>query len=70
MGAYSSAAELRRSKGYTITEVQGVKVAFVAFTKGLGGRGMPAGNEDLVNLLYTDYSTEYKEIDRDRITGF
>jgi poly-gamma-glutamate synthesis protein (capsule biosynthesis protein) len=28
---------------------------------------MPAGNEDLVNLLYTDYSTEYKEIDRDRI---
>ena len=67
VGAYSSASELRSSKGYTITEVQGIKVAFVAFTKGLGGRGMPAGNEDLVNLLYTDYSTEYKEIDRDRI---
>ena len=29
-------------------------IAFVAFTKGLGGRGMPAGNENLVNLLYTD----------------
>ncbi len=68
VGAYASASELRTSKGYTITEIQGVKVAFVAFTKGLGGRGMPAGNEDLVNLLYTDYSTEYKEIDRDRIT--
>ena len=67
VGAYASASELRSSKGYTITEVQGIKVAFVAFTKGLGGRGMPAGNEDLVNLLYTDYSTEYKEIDRDRI---
>ena len=67
LGAYATASELRTSKGYTITEVQGVKVAFVAFTKGLGGRGMPAGNEDLVNLLYTDYSTEYKEIDRDRI---
>ena len=69
VGAYATASELRTSKGYTITEVQGVKVAFVAFTKGLGGRGMPAGNEDLVNLLYTDYSTEYKEIDRDRITS-
>jgi len=67
LGAYATASELRTSKGYTITEVQGVKVAFVAFTKGLGGRGMPAGNEDLVNLLYTDYSTEYKEIDRNRI---
>ena len=67
VGAYASASELRTSKGYTITEIQGIKVAFVAFTKGLGGRGMPAGNEDLVNLLYTDYATEYKEIDRERI---
>ncbi len=68
LGAYATAAELRNSKGYTITEVQGIKIAFVAFTKGLGGRGMPAGNEDLVNLLYTDYSTEYKEIDKERIS--
>ena len=68
LGAYSSASELRTSKGYTMTDVQGIKVAFVAFTKGLGGRGMPAGNENLVNLLYKDYATEYKEIDRDRIT--
>ena len=67
VGAYANASELRTSKGYTITDIQGIKVAFVAFTKGLGGRGMPAGNEDLVNLLYKDYSTEYKEIDRDRI---
>lgn len=67
LGAYATASELRSSKGYTITDVQGVKVAFVAFTKGLGGRGMPAGNENLVNLLYTDYATEYKEIDRNRI---
>ena len=69
LGAYATASELRNSKGYTITEVQGVKIAFVAFTKGLGGRGMPAGNEDLVNLLYKDYSTEYKEIDKDRISA-
>ena len=67
LGAYASAAEFRTSKGYTITEVQGIKVAFVAFTKGLGGRGMPAGNEDLVNLLYTDYATTYQEIDKERI---
>lgn len=63
LGAYATASEVRSSKGYTITEVHGVKVAFVAFTKGLGGRGMPAGNENLVNLLYTDYATEYQKVD-------
>lgn len=67
LGAYSSSAEYRSSKGYTIVEVNGIRIAFVAFTKGLGGRGMPAGNEDLVNLLYTDYSTTYQEVDKDRI---
>ena len=67
LGAYATASELRTSKGYTITEVQGVKVAFVAFTKGLGGRGMPAGNENLVNLLYEDYASEYKKVDKEGI---
>lgn len=68
LGAYASAQEYRNSKGYTITEVNGVKVAFVAFTKGMNGRGMPAGNENLVNLLYTDYATEYLTVDKEGIT--
>ena len=67
LGAYSSDAEFNRSKGYTITEVQGVRVAFVAFTKGMSGRGLPAGNENLVNLLYEDYATEYKKVDKEGI---
>ncbi len=67
LGAYANESELRNGKGYTMTEVNGVKVAFVAFTKGLGGRGMPAGNEQLVNLLYTDYSTTYQAEDEERI---
>ncbi len=69
LGAYANESELRSGKGYTMTDVHGVRVAFVAFTKGLGGRGMPAGNEQLVNLLYTDYATNYQEIDRERITS-
>lgn len=67
LGAYASSAEFNRTGGYTICDIQGVKVAFVAFTKGVGGMGMPAGNEDCVNLLYTDYATTYEEIDRDGI---
>ena len=45
MGSYASTAEFEQSKGYTMCEVQGIKVAFVAFTKGFGGMGLPAGNE-------------------------
>ena len=69
VGAFASESEFRESKGYTITEAQGVKVAFVAFTKGLGGRGLPAGNDDLVNILYEDYASTYDKIDRTRITS-
>lgn len=69
VGAFASESEFQQSKGYTITEAQGVKVAFVAFTKGLGGRGLPAGNGNLVNILYEDYASTYDKIDRTRITS-
>ena len=68
LGAYSSPSEFKRSKGYTICDIQGLKVAFVAFTKGVGGMGMPAGNEDCVNLLYQDYDSTYKKVDTEGIT--
>ncbi len=68
VGAYSSSAEFKRSKGYTICEVQGIRIAVVAFTKGVGGRGLPDGSEDCVNLLYTDYESTYRKVNTDGIT--
>ena len=62
LGSYASSSEFQQSKGYTMCEIQGIRVAFVAFTKGVGGKGMPAGNEDCVNLLYLDYDSEYRKI--------
>ena len=67
LGSFATPAEFQKTKGYTICNVDGVKVAFVAFTKGVGGMGMPSGNEDCVNLLYTDYATTYDNIDREGI---
>ena len=69
IGSYTTEAEFKASKGYTMTEVQGIRIAWVAFTKGLGGRGMPAGSENLVNLLYEDYHDTYQTPDEARITG-
>lgn len=67
VGAFATEEEFNRSKGYTICQVGDVKIALVAFTKGLGGRGLPAGSEKCVNLLYTDYYTNYSKIDTDSI---
>lgn len=67
VGTYATPREYESSKGYTICNVQGIKVAVVAFTKGVGSRGMPTGNEDCVNLLYTDYATTYKQVDTQKI---
>ena len=67
VGAFATPSEFQRSKGYTICDVQGVKVAVVAFTKGMGGLGLPAGSENCVNKLYVDYDSEYRKIDYDGI---
>ena len=69
LGAYTSSEEFDRTKGYTIVTVNDVKIAFVAFTKGVGGLGMPAGSEKCVNILYTDYFTNYNTIDKERINS-
>ena len=68
LGSYSTPQEFAKNKGYLIADVQGIKVAMVAFTKGVGGMGMPAGNEECVNLLYEDYDDLYKKINKDGIT--
>jgi len=68
LGAFADPEEFQRTKGYTIVNVQGIRIALVAFTKGVGGLSLPAGSEDCVNMLYTDYATTYKEIDKSGIT--
>ena len=69
LGSYATPAEFEQAKGYTICDVQGVKVAFVAFTKGFLGMGLPTGNENCVNLLYEDYATNYDLVDKTRINS-
>ena len=68
LGSYANDEEFERYGGYTIREIQGIRVAFVAFTKGMDGRGLPAGSENCVNLLYTDYASTYQKVDESRIT--
>ena len=68
LGVYPNSQEAAQQKGYTIRTVQGVKIAFVAFTKGMDGMALPAGNEGCVNLLYEDYSTDYQKVNTEGIS--
>jgi len=63
LGVYANERAFKASKGYTIKEVDGVKIAFVAFTKGMDGMTLPQGSEHCVNVLYTDYDSTYQKID-------
>jgi len=69
LGAFTSQEEYERMQGFTIKQIGDVRVAFVAFTKGLGGLSLPSGSENRVNLLYEDYATSYQKIDEEGITA-
>ena len=69
LGAYANEAEFKESQGFTIKEVDGVRLAFVAFTKGMDNLGLPAGSENCVNVLYKDYATTYQNVAEDKINS-
>ena len=67
VGAYANRKQLQRNKGFTICNVNGIRVAFVAFTKGMGGYSIPQENAGCVNVLYTDYNDNYQTVDKEGI---
>ena len=68
LGAYESNSDANRQQGFVLREIGGVRVALVAFTKGMDGMGLPTGSEKCVNLLYTDYTSTYQKINTEGIT--
>ena len=67
LGVYQDQAAFRSGKGFNLYNVEGIEIAVVAFTKGMDGMALPAGSENCVNLLYTDYESTYQNIDREGI---
>ena len=61
--------EDRAENGVLIREVNGLRIAFLAFTKGMNNMRLPDGAEYCVNLLYTDYDTNYTRIAQSAITA-
>ena len=68
VGTFADGDAFDRSGGYTMVEVRGIRIAIVAFTKGMDNMGLPSGSEDCVNVLYTDYTEGYTKVDTNGIT--
>jgi poly-gamma-glutamate synthesis protein (capsule biosynthesis protein) len=69
VGTFVDSDAFGRTGGYTLVEVEGITVAVVAFTKGMDNLGLPEGSEKCVNLLYEDYTTDYKRINTSAINS-
>ena len=67
LGTFGTQAALNDAGHVVLREVNGIRIAFFAFTKGFGGMSIPTGSEYCASLLYTDYNTAYQKIDRDAI---
>lgn len=61
LGTYGTQAE-RDAGQVLLKEVNGIRIAFFAFTKGFDGMSIPSGSEYCANLLYTDYDTVYEDV--------
>ena len=59
----------KASNQVIIREANGIRFAFIAFTKGVGGLSIPQDTQCSVDLLYKDYTSDYSEVDTSYITG-
>ncbi len=67
VGTYASDPASSPDGGVLVREVNGIKIAFIAFTKGLNGLSLPSGKEFSVDLLYTDYTANYSSVNTTKI---
>lgn len=68
VGTWSSPQD-REENEVLIREVNGLRIAFLAFTKGMNNMRLPDGAEYCVNLLYSDYDSNYSKIARSAISA-
>ena len=69
LGVYPNQEAAAKGKGYTIREVNGVKIAFVAFTKGMYElASVPPAIDGCINLLYSDYNDAFQTVDKEGIS--
>lgn len=52
----------RDENDVVVCDLNGIRVAFIALTKGFDGMSIPEGREYYANVLYKDYESSYKKV--------
>lgn len=63
VGTYRTQEERDENSGIKVVEVNGITIAFLAFT--YGTNGIPSNDDFAVNVFYTDYLTNLSDINYD-----
>ena len=69
VGTFADNQAFQKTDGFLLLDIQGIRVAVAAFTKGMDGMSLPSGSENCVNVLYQDYSSTYQKVDTQRISS-
>ncbi len=67
LGTFLSKEDKEQSGGILIKEVNGIRFALIGLTKGMNNMKIPDGEDYCVNLLYSDYDTNYSKINQGAI---
>lgn len=63
VGTHATDPAQSGSGGVVLREVNGITMAFIGFTKGVNNMRLPTNNQYSVDLLYTDYDSNYQQVD-------
>lgn len=62
LGTYHSAESKAENHGVILKNVNGIRFAFLGYTKGMNNMALPEDAQYCVDVLYKDYSSNYSEI--------
>lgn len=64
LGTYETAAQKAENKGVLLKEVNGIRFAFIGYTKGVNNMTLPADARYSVDVLFNDYDSTYSDINK------
>lgn len=63
VGTHATNPAESASGGVVLRDVNGIRIAVIGFTKGVNNMALPNNSKYAVDLLYTDYNTNYSQVD-------
>ena len=65
LGTYASAIDKRKDEGVQFKTVNGIKFAFLGYTKGMNNMTLPEDATYAADVLFEDYNSNYEVINKD-----